>query len=385
MASPETLALYVHWPFCLAKCPYCDFNSHVRAAVDEVAWRDALLRELDAAAAETPGRTLTSVFFGGGTPSLMAPGTVAAILDRAAMRWSPARDLEITIEANPGAAETERLADFRAAGVNRVSIGVQSFDDAALRFLGRVHDAAEARAAVARAAALFPRFSFDLIYARPGQTVAAWKAELADALALAGDHLSLYQLTIESGTAFHTRARRGEALAASEETGAALYEATQEALESAGLPAYEISNHARLGGECRHNLTYWRYEDYAGIGPGAHGRLTLVGARIATQRIRKPEAWLAAVVETGLGEAERTDIDAAGRVAEALLMGLRLSEGVPLARLAALAGDDMAALPDRETVAGLVAGGFLHDDPDRLRATAEGRQRLDAVIERLVP
>ncbi len=385
MASPETLALYVHWPFCLAKCPYCDFNSHVRAAVDEVAWRDALLRELDAAAAETPGRTLTSVFFGGGTPSLMAPGTVAAILDRAAARWAPARDLEITIEANPGAAETERLADFRAAGVNRVSIGVQSFDDAALRFLGRVHDAAEARAAVARAAALFPRFSFDLIYARPGQTVAAWKAELADALALAGDHLSLYQLTIESGTAFHTRARRGEALAASEETGAALYEATQEALESAGLPAYEISNHARLGGECRHNLTYWRYEDYAGIGPGAHGRLTLAGARIATQRIRKPEAWLAAVVETGLGEAERTDIDAAGRVAEALLMGLRLSEGVPLARLAALAGDDMAALPDRETVAGLVAGGFLHDDPDRLRATAEGRQRLDAVIERLVP
>jgi len=385
VAAPETLALYVHWPFCLAKCPYCDFNSHVRATVDEAAWREALLRELDAAAAETPGRTLTSVFFGGGTPSLMAPGTVAAILDRAAMRWSPARDLEITIEANPGAAETERLADFRAAGVNRVSIGVQSFDEAALRFLGRVHDAAEARAAIARAAALFPRFSFDLIYARPGQTVAAWKAELADALALAGDHLSLYQLTIEPGTAFHIRARHGEALAATEETGAALYETTQEVLAAAGLPAYEISNHARPDSECRHNLTYWRYEDYAGIGPGAHGRLTLAGARIATQRIRKPEAWLAAVGESGHGEEARVAIDAAGQVAEALLMGLRLSEGVPLDRLAALAGGDMALLPDSATVAALAEGGFLHDDPDRLRATAEGRQRLDAVIERLVP
>ena len=294
MAGADTLALYVHWPFCLAKCPYCDFNSHVRAEIDEARWRAALLREIDATAEETSGRVLTSVFFGGGTPSLMAPATVAAILERAGSHWPAADGLEVTIEANPGAAETGRLADFRAAGVNRVSIGVQSFDDDALRFLGRVHDADAARAAIERAAALFPRYSFDLIYARPGQSVAAWTAELAGALSLAGEHLSLYQLTIEPGTAFHARARRGEALAAKEEPAAALFEATQEMLDAAGLPAYEISNHARPGGECRHNLTYWRYGDYAGVGPGAHGRLTVDGARIATQRIRAPEAWLAA-------------------------------------------------------------------------------------------
>jgi len=385
LAATDTFALYVHWPFCLAKCPYCDFNSHVRAEIDEARWRRALLREIDAAADETPGRMLTSVFFGGGTPSLMDPATVAAILERAALRWIPARDIEVTLEANPGAAETARLADFRAAGVNRVSIGVQALDDDALRFLGRVHDARDARDAIERAARLFPRYSFDLIYARPGQSVAAWRAELGEAVARAGDHLSLYQLTIEPGTAFHRRAGRGERLAAEEDTAAAMFEATQALLEEAGLPAYEVSNHARPGGECRHNLTYWRYGDYAGVGPGAHGRLTLDGARIETQRIRAPEAWLQAVETTGLGETSRTQLDPAERVAEALLMGLRLTEGVPLDRLVALADGDASALPHPDTVSALVGGGFLADEPDRLRATSDGRQRLDAVIERLVP
>jgi oxygen-independent coproporphyrinogen-3 oxidase len=383
VAAADTLALYVHWPFCASKCPYCDFNSHVRAEIDEARWRAALLREIDAAADETPGRVLTSVFFGGGTPSLMAPATVAAILERADARWTAADDLEVTIEANPGAAETGRLADFRAAGVNRVSIGVQALDDDVLRFLGRIHDADAARSAIERAAALFPRYSFDLIYARPDQSVAAWRTELTEALALAGEHLSLYQLTIEPGTAFHARAGRGEALAAEDETAAALFEATQEILDAAGLPAYEISNHARPGGECRHNLTYWRYGDYAGVGPGAHGRLTLDAGRFETQRIRAPEAWLAAVEKSGQGETARERLEAADRVAEALLMGLRLTEGVPVGRLEALCGG--AALPDRDRIAELVEGGYLADEPGRLRATAAGRQRLNAVIERLAP
>jgi putative oxygen-independent coproporphyrinogen III oxidase len=314
----------------------------------------------------------------------MAPETVAAILERAAARWTAATDIEVTIEANPGAAETARLADFRVAGVNRVSIGVQALDDAALRFLGRIHDARAARDAIGRAAALFPRYSFDLIYARPEQSVAAWRAELADALPLAGDHLSLYQLTIEPGTAFHNRTRRGERLAADEETAAALFEATQEMLGAAGLSAYEVSNHARPGGECRHNLTYWRYGDYAGVGPGAHGRLTLDGARIETQRIRAPEAWLHAVEAGGQGETSRSVLGPDERVTEALLMGLRLAEGVPLDRLRSLSGGDAALMPDREVIADLVAGGFLANDPDRLRAMPAGRQRLDAVIERLV-
>ena len=264
--------LYVHWPFCLSKCPYCDFNSHVRDGVDHGRWRAALLAELDHYGAATAGRRLTSIFFGGGTPSLMDPGTVGAVIARAGLHWRPAGDIEITLEANPTSVEAERLADFRDAGVNRVSLGVQSLDDDALRFLGRGHSAAEALRAVDLAAGLFARTSFDLIYARPGQDVAAWQRELDRALAHAGDHLSVYQLTIEPGTAFHQAHRRGDLAVPSGDAAAALYEATQVALDAAGLPAYEISNHAAPGAACRHNLTYWRYGDYAGIGPGAHGR-----------------------------------------------------------------------------------------------------------------
>src|SRR5579863_145353 len=274
MAGESELALYIHWPFCTSKCPYCDFNSHVRERIDEARWRNALLRELDRAAETLAGRRVASVFFGGGTPSLMAPQTAAALIERIATHWGLDDRTEITLEANPTSVEASRFAELRAAGVNRVSLGVQALDDGALKFLGRGHNAGEARGAVALAARLFPRFSFDLIYARPGQTLAAWRDELSAALAMAGNHLSLYQLTIEAGTAFATAYARGDFRLPDEETQAALYEVTQEALAAAGLPAYEISNHARPGEECRHNLVYWRYQDYLGIGPGAHGRLT---------------------------------------------------------------------------------------------------------------
>ena len=287
--------VYVHWPFCASKCPYCDFNSHVRAEIDEARWRAALVRELDHFAALAPGRTVTSIFFGGGTPSLMAPATVAAVIERTANHWRLAGDVEITLEANPTSVEAGRFAGYRDAGVNRVSLGVQSLDDRALGFLGRGHDAAEARAAVAVAHARFPRVSFDLIYARPGQSPAAWRRELAEALQIAGEHLSLYQLTLEPGTAFHARAARGALALPGGDAAAALYDVTQEVLEGAGLPAYEISNHAVPGAESRHNLTYWRSGDYLGVGPGAHGRLTGGGAVLAIAQTRSPERWLAAV------------------------------------------------------------------------------------------
>jgi putative oxygen-independent coproporphyrinogen III oxidase len=327
--------LYVHWPFCRSKCPYCDFNSHVTAAVDHPRWARALVRELDHFADEAGGRPLTSIFFGGGTPSLMAPSTCAAVIERAATRFGLADDAEITLEANPTSVEAGRLADFRAAGVNRVSLGVQALDDGALRRLGREHGAAEALAAVDLAARLFPRFSFDLIYARPGQTPAAWRAELDRALVHAGGHLSLYQLTIEPGTRFHTLHARGELRLPSDDTQGELYEVTQERLAAAGLPAYEISNHARPGEECRHNLTYWRSGDWIGIGPGAHGRLSLGGERVGTETVRMPRAWLERVERVGHGERPRETLTVADRVAEMLLMGLRLTEGIAVARLEA--------------------------------------------------
>ncbi len=376
--TADPLALYVHWPFCLSKCPYCDFNSHVRDSVDQARWRAALLRDLDAAAHETAARPLTSIFFGGGTPSLMPPETAAAVISRAAEHWPFADDIEITLEANPTSVEAQRFADFRAAGINRVSLGVQALDDDALRALGRGHDTAEALAAVALAQRHFPRYSFDLIYARQGQTAAAWSEELDRALDLAGDHLSLYQLTIEPGTAFHRRTARGETLTAAEPTAAALYEITQQRLAAAGLPAYEISNHARPGGESRHNLTYWRYQDYLGIGPGAHGRVTLDGAKVAVQRIRRPEDWLDAVEAAGHGEKERLALNAAECLTETVLMGLRLTEGIRWERLEA--GPTLAA----ERIADLVAGGFLVSDAAGLRATATGRQRLDRLILELL-
>lgn len=382
--TDTTLSLYIHWPFCLSKCPYCDFNSHVRESIDQGRWRDALLRELDAVAEETVGRTVPSIFLGGGTPSLMDSATVAAIIDRAARRWSLAAGVEITLEANPTSVETEKLAEYRAAGVNRVSLGVQALDDGALQFLGRGHDAAEAAAAVEQAQTLFDRVSFDMIYGRPGQSVEAWRSELRRALGLAGEHLSLYQLTIEPGTGFYRRAGGGETMTVPEDRGAELYEATQAELAAAGLPAYEISNHARPGAECRHNLAYWRYRDYAGIGPGAHGRLTLDGVKWATQRIRSPERWLEAVETLGDGEEERLRLTAEERLTELVMMGLRLSEGIPDRRLRQEAGSETELPIDPGRRAGLVEEGYLDPDPARLRATPAGLQRLDAVIAHLL-
>ncbi len=377
------LALYIHWPFCRSKCPYCDFNSHVRDGVDAARWTRALLADLDHHADLLPGRAIGSVFFGGGTPSLMPPETVAALLDRVRARWAVSPEVEITLEANPNSAEAGRFRAFAAAGVNRLSLGVQALDPAALRFLGRAHDRAEAIAAIEQAREVFPRFSFDLIYARPGQTLAAWRSELDEALGLAGEHLSLYQLTIEPGTAFATLARRGDLAAPDEDTAAALFELTQDRLAARGLPAYEISNHARPGAECRHNLAYWRYQDYAGIGPGAHGRLTLAGGRWATRQRRTPEAWLAAVEATGAGLEETGEIDRGTALEEMLMMGLRLVEGVGRAGLERIAGQTIearfaASLPH------LIEGGFLVLDRDRLAATPAGRERLNAVLAALL-
>ena len=378
------LALYVHWPFCKSKCPYCDFNSHVRASIDEARWRAALLTELERGGDELPGREIGSIFFGGGTPSLMEPATVGAIIDRAAARWNFAPDIEITLEANPNSAEAQRFKDFRAAGINRVSLGVQALDNASLKFLGRGHDRDEALAAIELARANFLRFSFDLIYARPGQTVAAWQAELDAALRLAGDHLSVYQLTIEQGTAFHTAHARGDFILPDEETAGVLYEMTQERLGAAGLPAYEISNHARAGEESRHNLAYWRYRDYLGLGPGAHGRITLDGEKFATANHRAPETWLAAVEANGHGTAQRTALSRDERREEMLMMGLRLREGIARDDFRHETGREIEDALAPEPLRDLRDGGFLALDETGLRATEAGRQRLNAVLARLL-
>jgi oxygen-independent coproporphyrinogen-3 oxidase len=382
--ATRDFGLYVHWPFCLSKCPYCDFNSHVRDGVDHGRWRAALLAEIDHYGAATAGRRLASIFFGGGTPSLMDPGTARAVIERAAVHWPFADDIEITLEANPTSVEAERLADFRAAGINRVSLGVQSLDDDALRFLGRGHSAAEALRAVDLAADLFPRFSFDLIYARPGQDAAAWRRELDRALAHAGDHLSAYQLTIEPGTAFHQAHRRGDLAVPPGDASAALYEATQTALDAAGLPAYEISNHAAPGAACRHNLTYWRYGDYVGVGPGAHGRLTLDGEKLATRQRRGPEEWLADVEAAGHATEARAALDLDTRRAEMTMMGLRLATGIARDDFVAETGAGFEAAFPADALDDLVAGGFLESDANALRATPAGRQRLDAVLGRLL-
>jgi putative oxygen-independent coproporphyrinogen III oxidase len=379
----EPLAVYIHWPFCRSKCPYCDFNSHVRDGVEAARWTRALLSDLVHQAELTAGRAVGSVFFGGGTPSLMPSETVAALLDGVRTHWAVPPDVEITLEANPNSAEADRFRAFAAAGVNRLSLGVQALDPAALRLLGRAHDRKEAIAAIEHARETFARFSFDLIYARPGQSVAAWRRELDEALTLVGEHLSLYQLTIEPGTAFATLARRGELALPDEDSTAALFEMTQERLAAAGLPPYEISNHARPGAECRHNLAYWRYQDYAGIGPGAHGRLTLGGTKYATRQHRLPEKWLAAVETNGTGIEERAAIDRATAVEEMLMMGLRLVEGVSRARLECAAGYEAETLFG-SNLAPLIDGGFLALDAERLAATPAGRQRLNAVLATLL-
>ena len=380
----EDLALYVHWPFCLAKCPYCDFNSHVRERIDQTRFAGALRRELATEAARLGRRRLTSVFFGGGTPSLMEPSTVAALLDDAVGYFAAADDLEITLEANPTSIEAGRLADYRTAGVNRISIGIQSLDQAALRTLGRQHSADEAVAALKLARRLFPRVSFDLIYARPGQDQAHWRGELRAALAIAADHLSLYQLTIEPATQFEALHRQGRIVLPDPDTAAALYDATEEECARAGLLAYEISNYARPGEESRHNLAYWRYRDYAGIGPGAHGRVTVNGLLRATRRHRAPESWAKRVEEIGHGLTADEPVAAEERAREALLMGLRLAQGIDLARFATRTGRTLAQSVDDAVLARCIEEGYLTVTPDRLSATREGRIRLDALLSALV-
>ena len=365
-------ALYVHWPFCVSKCPYCDFNSHVRESVDQAQWREALLRDLAWEAEIFPGRAVSSIFFGGGTPSLMEPATVAALIEAADRYWGLAPEAEITLEANPSSVEAARFADLASAGVNRVSLGLQSLDDRALLFLGRAHGSAEGLAALETAQSCFGRVSFDLIYALPGQGEPEWAAELGRALGFGTGHLSLYQLTIERGTRFAAMAARGELAARDPEEGAVLYELTQAMTEAAGLPAYEISNHARPGDESRHNLAYWRYRPYLGVGPGAHGRR----GGLATQRHRKPENWLAALERNGHGIVEEMQLSSDEQSTEALLMGLRLSEGV---EIEAVEGQlDFAAVQRLE------GHGLLARTDARLAVTPAGRLVLNAILAEIV-
>ena len=384
LASSPGFGIYIHWPFCRSKCPYCDFNSHVRERIDHARWCTALLREMEHYARDTRGRMVTSIFFGGGTPSLMEPETVAVLIARVRELWPVAKDVEITLEANPTSAEIEKFRAFHAGGINRVSLGVQSLIGGDLQFLGRQHDAAQALAAVQMAAATFDRFSFDLIYARPKQTLEQWRQELDRALNFAAGHISLYQLTIEPGTQFEQAVARGDFRVLDEERAAELYEATVARLGTAGLADYEISNFAKPGQESRHNLTYWRYGDYVGIGPGAHGRLTLGGDKIATRQHRAPEAWLDLVERDSHATRQRDLVPRTERVNEMLMMGLRLKEGVPLARIEAESTQPFAQALDQARVRRLVDGGFLSLTDDRLAATQSGRQRLDAVLAALV-
>ncbi len=378
-AGAAPLAVYVHWPFCVSKCPYCDFNSHVRATIDEDGWRDALLADLAHEAAATPGRSVASVFFGGGTPSLMAPATVAAVIDAVARRWPLASDAEITLEANPSSVEAARFAGFGRAGVNRVSLGLQALDDADLRALGRPHDLAQGLAALDVAQANFPRVSLDLIYDRPGQTLGAWEAELTRALGFGTEHLSLYGLTIEPGTRFATLAAKGELVMAGEDASADLFDLTAALTAAAGRPAYEVSNHAAPGAASRHNLAYWTYADYVGVGPGAHGRRG--GA--ATVRHKKPENWRAAVTAHGHGLAGETPLDAAARGREALMMGLRLADGIDAATFAARTGQRLADAVDPVRLARLIDLGLV-ERGSGVRLTPRGRPLLNAVLAELV-
>jgi oxygen-independent coproporphyrinogen-3 oxidase len=376
----EPLALYVHWPFCVSKCPYCDFNSHVRESVDQERWRDALLADLAHEASVLPGRRLGSIFFGGGTPSLMPPATVAAVLDAAERAWGFAPGIEITLEANPSSVEAARFADLAAAGVNRVSLGLQALDNKTLAFLGRAHDVTEGLAALDTAQRVFDRVSFDLIYARPDQGLAEWHAELARALSFGTEHLSLYQLTIEPGTRFQTEALAGRLVLPDDDRAADLFELTRALTASARMPAYEISNHARAGAESRHNLTYWRYQDYAGIGPGAHGRRT----GVATQRRRKPENWIEAVARNGHGIEQEEPLTPRERAVEATLMGLRLAEGIDLDRIATLGERPIDELADRQAIERLAAQGLLEQDGTGLRATDAGMPVLNAILGEIV-
>ena len=378
LTHPSAFGVYVHWPFCLSKCPYCDFNSHVRhAGIDEPRYIRAFTSEIAAIAQRVPGREVSTIFFGGGTPSLMQPSTVQAILDAIANHWTIARDVEVTLEANPTSVEASRFRGYRSAGVNRVSLGVQALDDAALKELGRLHSAREALDAVAVARSIFERYSFDLIYARPRQTPQAWAEELTLAIAEAAEHLSLYQLTIEPDTPFAALHASGKLVIPDEDCGRDLYDVTQEVCAQAGLPAYEVSNHARPGAECRHNLVYWRGHEYAGIGPGAHGRLALNGARQATATEKRPEAWLMRVEAMGHGLITDETLTREEQADEFLLMGLRLAEGIDPQRYAAIAGRVL----DPKRIGILHEEGALETMADgRLRVTQSGFPLLDAVV-----
>lgn len=382
--SREPLALYIHWPFCLAKCPYCDFNSHVRERMPEARFAAALRTELAHEAARLGRRKLGSIFFGGGTPSLMAPESVAALIADATTLFDAQPNLEITLEANPTSVESGRLNAFRQAGVNRVSLGIQALDDASLRFLGREHSAQQALAALEIARSLFPRITFDLIYARPNQTLADWQTELDTALNLVADHVSLYQLTIEPGTKFEALHRTGAFTLPDEDTAARLYQETAEVTARHGLTGYEVSNYARPGSESRHNLTYWRYGDYLGIGPGAHGRITQGDALYATRRHRAPEPWADLVERTGTGQTSQDALDPTDRAREMLLMGLRVTEGITASRFTARTGLNLRDALDPVILKAALEEGYLEQDPETLRATPEGRLRLEALLGALV-
>ncbi len=372
--------LYVHWPFCEAKCPYCDFNSHISRNIDQKQWLTSYLSELRRSASETPDRVLDTIFFGGGTPSLMNPETVSAIIDETRALWRPANDMEITLEANPGSVEAGRFAAYRDAGVNRISMGIQALNNADLRRLGRIHTVEEARAAFDIARKCFDRVSFDLIYARQHQTLEDWRSELNEALAMTVDHLSLYQLTIEDGTAFGDRYAAGKLRGLPKDDNAAdMYLATQEICEAHGMPAYEVSNHARFGAESQHNLIYWRYGDYVGIGPGAHGRITQQGRKYATETHLSPNTWLNAVAN-GSGEKERSELSSEDQANEYLMMGLRIAEGLDIDRYENLAG---AQLPP-EKVAELIEYGVVTVNDGKLQPTSDGRAVLNAVIRELL-
>ena len=374
------LALYIHWPFCVSKCPYCDFNSHVRAQVDVAAWQSALLADMAHEAALVPGRKLSSIFFGGGTPSLMPPALVEALIAAAERHWGFVDDIEITLEANPSSVEVANFHDLAGAGVNRVSLGLQSLDDQTLEFLGRAHDVDEGLAALDTAQQAFERVSFDLIYARPGQSLADWQKELDRALGFGTGHLSLYQLTIEPGTRFETLVRTGKLIPADDDHCADLFELNRDVMTAAGLPAYEISNHARPGQESRHNLTYWRYEDYVGIGPGAHGRRL----EQATERHKKPENFLSAVERNGNGLKVEQALSPETRAMEALMMGLRLAEGVDLADLEAKSGLTVTEMVDQKAVDHLAGLDLLRMDGGRLTISAKGMPLLDALLPEII-
>ncbi len=378
--SISPLAIYIHWPFCQSKCPYCDFNSHVAAAIDHAAWRTAYKKEIAYYAAQMPDRTITSVFFGGGTPSLMDVETVAVILQEIARHWRLDNNIEITLEANPTSVEAEKFIGFRQAGVNRLSLGVQSLRDDALTFLGRAHDAGQAMRAIDLAAKNFPRYSFDLIYARRDQTPELWEQELREALTLTNSHLSAYQLTIEPNTAFYTLAGRGELLTAPDDTAATMYEMTNAILAEAGMPSYEVSNYAAPGAESRHNLTYWQYDDYIGIGPGAHGRVHLPFLRHATDNHRSPDVWLKHVATNGVGLKNSEPLTHETAMREALMMGLRLTSGIAHEAWQNKFGMPLTEFLPAEKILHLINENYAMNDAQNFCATPAGLQRLNAVL-----